>query len=93
MNTPDIYFFSNLQTCFIVSNPEPTLVPNELATSLAPMLKSRTNAIKNPTITIHKADGANASISSQIPNQTEFHFQVSILTNKRTRNDDDNDMR
>lgn len=37
----------------IVNTPDPTLVPNELATSFAPIPKANTNAIMKPTIIIH----------------------------------------
>lgn len=42
-----------MQADRIVSTPEPTLVPNELATSFAPMPNAKTNAITKPTIIIH----------------------------------------
>lgn len=46
----------------IVKTPEPTLVPNELATSLAPMPKAKTKAIIKPNTTIHKSSDEKGSI-------------------------------
>lgn len=42
------------QACLMVKTPDPTLVPNELATSLAPIPKAKINAIINPRITIQR---------------------------------------
>lgn len=39
--------------CRIVNTPEPTLVPNELATSLAPMPKANIKAMAKPTTKTH----------------------------------------
>ena len=41
---------------------EPTLVPNEFATSFAPIPKARTKAIKKPTTTISNSVGGSTSI-------------------------------
>lgn len=46
----------------IVKTPDPTLVPNELATSFAPIPNAKMNAITKPTITIHKTSLEYASI-------------------------------
>ena len=43
--------------CLIVSTFDPTLVPNELATSLAPIPNAKTKAITNPKMIIHKMLG------------------------------------
>lgn len=37
----------------MVSTPDPTLVPNELATSFAPIPNAKMNAITKPMIIIH----------------------------------------
>lgn len=57
---------ANMQACLMVSTPEPTLVPNELATSLAPMPKAKTNAIRKPTTTIHNNSGENGSMMAML---------------------------
>jgi hypothetical protein len=42
---------ARIHACFRVKTFEPTLVPNEFATSLAPIPNAKTNAITNPQIT------------------------------------------
>ena len=42
---------ARIHACLRVSTLEPTLVPNELATSLAPIPNARTKAIMKPAIT------------------------------------------
>jgi hypothetical protein len=42
---------ANMHACLRVKTLEPTLVPNELATSFAPIPKANINAIMNPQIT------------------------------------------
>lgn len=49
------------QAARIERTPEPTLVPNEFATSFAPMPNAKINAIKKPTITIQSIFGEYAS--------------------------------
>lgn len=52
---PDIsQTVANKQAVRIEITPEPTLVPNELATSLAPMPNARIKAITKPKITIQR---------------------------------------
>lgn len=51
-------------------------IPNELATSLAPIPKARMNAIMKPTMTIHKTE---ASIGSMIEKDF-FALAVSCYT-------------
>lgn len=43
-----------MQACLKVTTPEPTAVPNELATSLAPTENAKINAMINPKMTIHR---------------------------------------
>lgn len=50
----------------IDNTPEPTLVPNELATSFAPMPNANTNAITKPIIKIHKTSGEYGSIAEEM---------------------------
>lgn len=45
----------------IERTPEPTLVPNEFATSFAPMPNAKINAITKPTITIHRTSDEHGS--------------------------------
>lgn len=45
---------ANQQAACMDNTPEPTLVPNELATSLAPIPNANIKAITKPTTTIHK---------------------------------------
>lgn len=45
-----------MYACRSVRTLLPTLVPNELAVSLAPMAKASTKAIVKPTMTIHSAE-------------------------------------
>lgn len=47
----------------IVNTPEPTLVPNEFATSFAPIPNARMNAIIKPMITSHKTASEYGSIA------------------------------
>jgi len=42
---------ARIQACFKVKTLDPTLVPKELATSLAPIPNAKTNAITKPHIT------------------------------------------
>lgn len=55
---PDIsQTVAKIQAERMVSTPEPTLVPNELATSFAPIPNDSTNAITKPIIMIHNESG------------------------------------
>lgn len=45
---------AKMQACFRVTTPEPTAVPNEFATSLAPTEKASTKAMTKPRISIHR---------------------------------------
>lgn len=45
---------AKMQACFRVTTPEPTAVPNEFATSLAPTEKASTKAITKPRTSIHR---------------------------------------
>lgn len=59
---PDIsQTVANQQAVRIERTPEPTLVPNEFATSFAPMPNAKMNAITKPKIIIHKTFGEYAS--------------------------------
>lgn len=42
-----------MHACRKVTTPDPTAVPNELATSLAPTEKAKTKAIMKPSISSH----------------------------------------
>lgn len=53
---------ANQQACRSVSTFEPTLVPNEFATSLAPMPNARIKAITKPTTTSTNTVPLNGSI-------------------------------
>lgn len=44
---------ARMHACRRVTTPEPTAVPNELATSLAPTEKAKTKAMMKPTISSH----------------------------------------
>jgi len=52
---------ANQHACLIVNTPEPTLVPNELATSLAPMPNAKMKAMTKPKTTSHRRDALNGS--------------------------------
>lgn len=52
---------ANQQAVRIESTPDPTLVPNEFATSFAPIPNAKMNAIIKPKITIHKISGEYSS--------------------------------
>jgi hypothetical protein len=51
------------QACLIVSTPEPTLVPNELATSFAPIPNARMKAMIKPMMTSHNTVSENGSMT------------------------------
>lgn len=53
---------AKIHAALMDSTPEPTLVPNEFATSLAPIPNARINAIVKPRITIHRISTEYASI-------------------------------
>lgn len=44
---------AKIQACTMVRTLDPTLVPNEFATSLAPIPNAKAKAIMNATIMIH----------------------------------------
>lgn len=48
---------ANQHACTMVSTLDPTLVPNELATSLAPIPNAKTNAMIKPKIISHNKLG------------------------------------
>ncbi|TMW45351.1 hypothetical protein DOY81_009568 [Sarcophaga bullata] len=52
----------------MVKTPEPTLVPNELATSFAPMPKANKKAMRKPNTTIHNNSDENGSIFQSVLN-------------------------
>lgn len=70
---------ASIQACVSVSTLEPTLVPNEFATSFAPIPKAKTNATTNPLTTSHIKSSANGSIVS-IPN-IQTHKRIFIQNN------------
>lgn len=45
---------ARIQACLKVTTPEPTAVPNELATSLAPTENAKIKAMIKPKMTIHR---------------------------------------
>lgn len=64
------------QAVRIESTPEPTLVPNEFATSFAPMPNAKMNAITKPKITIHRSS---SEYASNILNSFFYFFLFSFL--------------
>ena len=50
-----------MQACLTVSTFDPTEVPNELATSLAPIPNAKTNAVRKPRTTSHSTSGEQGS--------------------------------
>ncbi|GBL98901.1 hypothetical protein AVEN_165724-1 [Araneus ventricosus] len=62
MSAPSISnIVARMHACFKVNTPEPTDVPNELATSFAPTPKAKKNAIIKLNTTIHMTSFENAS--------------------------------
>lgn len=60
---------AKMQACFRVTTPEPTAVPNEFATSLAPTENARTKAMMKPRMSIHRLSdfgGADAVIAARV---------------------------
>lgn len=67
--------------------PEPTLVPNEFATSFAPMPNAKINAITKPTIMIHKTSVEYASnILLVLALGFNYYFLNDVVKNLRTEN-------
>ena len=52
---------AKMQACLTVSTFDPTEVPNELATSLAPIPNAKTNAVRKPRTTSHSTSGEEGS--------------------------------
>lgn len=66
---------ARIQAWVRVRTLEPTLVPNELATSLAPMPKASTNATRNPQTTSHNKSSSYGSIAFLSINLREIRFK------------------
>ena len=69
-----------LQACLIDSTFDPTEVPKELATSLAPRPKANINATMQPTTTIHTTSGEYGSSMFEV--STLLHSQLKRQADK-----------
>lgn len=65
-----------MHACVIVSTLEPTLVPKEFATSLAPIPNAKTKAMMNPKMIIHNTVSEYGSIILNADNNNYIISQV-----------------
>ena len=73
-----------IHACFNVKTLAPTLVPNTLATSLAPTPKARVNASTKPAIIIHKVDDFHSAVG---PDSVNISGNIVVKSGKTSEAD------